>query len=80
MRYTIAAALAEHELQLDRDMSRAVEAAVKNFDFQKEVEAIARQCLRDAAESAVKEAINDMKWNPEFRAMLVRHITEALTK
>lgn len=80
MRHVICHAFTNYQLEIDSQFQEALKVAVENFDYRGEVARIAARVIRDSIETAVTDAMGEMRRNPEFRRKVADLVQGAILK
>lgn len=82
LKQTLVKAFSEHLLKEDEDFTAAVDQALREFDFKREITDIARRVLRQQVEETIKNAMYTVFWDQEVKGYLLealkREIVERL--
>jgi hypothetical protein len=80
MRHEIVQAFARHGAGIQSQVEAAVDAAVRDFDFDAEVRHLAGQLLRDQVRKSLEYAFRKLAWDDAMCKALVRHMLAEMAK
>jgi hypothetical protein len=81
MKHTIVHAMTEYTVKLDGTIKAAIESAVDNFDYEREIGALAEGILRDGIRQAIKAAVNQaIVYNDDFQKEIEKAVRAQLPK
>lgn len=76
MRYEIVHAFSKYNDELEVKVDKAVQEAIKNFDFDREVSRISMSLMNDMINQSLKRAFERLKWDEA----MTKALTEILLK
>jgi hypothetical protein len=70
MRYQVVHAFMDHSTEIEEEISKALDAPLKDFDFVAVVKAEADRALREAVKSAVVHAVASLTYEEPIASMI----------